>query len=265
LGGDLLLEGKGWKLPHRFAMHLFVFHLYFVFRSRLQLQILLIIFTLSIFVVSNAYQGLVTSFMLKPVHQNFIKSIDELFDSDYQIRKSSFINKIHEDNPRYQLAVENQRVVEKKNSIRHKFANIRRCEFFINRMRFHGDGRSYKGTYQIPEVAYSLRRNLYVTPFHMFFDKFQYLMDLSFEAGLPTQWMNFYYDFYFFVCNKKERQVYIADEKEILDFNAILPFFLILAFGFSFALFALLCEIFYHDFISGLIDFLKSKLQKRKM
>lgn len=44
----------------------------------------------------------------------------------------------------------------------------------------------------------------------------------------------------------------IFDEKRILDFDAIAPFFLILVFGYYLAGFALLFEIFYFDFIKRL-------------
>lgn len=200
--------------------------------------------------------------MLKPIQQDLLTSIDELFDSKVLIDSTSlsFHFRYH---PKYQSLLKNDRIVSLfsykdkdwlKKCIKHNIAIISHvC-----------DGKGQKGLfqmYQIPET-FSTIISLFVHPFQPYIDKLQNLMDRSFEAGLLMAWKKFY-----FSEAKKYFKVQLnqvdSDEKDVLDFEAIAPFFLILVIGFSVALLTLFCEIFHHDFWSQLSkNYLKLLLQK---
>jgi hypothetical protein len=132
------------------------------------------------------------------------------------------------------------------------------CKFHSKIIETYGDGISYDGMYLGSSPVYTEKQNLFLVADHPYSEEFQRIMDWSFGAGLLVAWENFYYRLY--QANGK-----VNSEKNILDFNAIMPFFFILAFGFVIALFALLGEIFYHDFLGNLSKkFIKSKFGKFK-
>lgn len=54
-------------------------------RNRLVLTILVQLMILVIFVLSNAYEGVITSFMIQPMHENRLKTVDDLLASDHEI------------------------------------------------------------------------------------------------------------------------------------------------------------------------------------
>lgn len=211
--------------------------------------------------------------MLRPVNQKLLKSIDELFESDnYKIQYFEDFNFVQEDNPKFLKAFEEERVIsfeilseddEEWTSIyiENKFASMQSCKHFKNLIEHQGDGKSWRGLYQIQEVALTERQNLFTAPFHPLLDKFQKLMDLSFEAGLPIAWERFHYEF-LNSYNRSENFQRNVEDDQMLDFFEIAPFFLILIFGFLIALLALLCEVFYHDFLLKLPkNYLRMKYQ----
>ena len=54
-------------------------------RNRLVLTILLQLIIVMIWVLSNAYEGVITSFMIQPIHENRLETFDQLVASDYEI------------------------------------------------------------------------------------------------------------------------------------------------------------------------------------
>lgn len=205
--------------------------------------------------------------MLQPLQHKLLKTVDELFDSDVKIIENDFIHAIHIDNPKYQNALKNGRVVSfdlildnfYEHYSKENMATVQFCKEFKDLI----EKEKIQGFYQITEVAYSLRHNLIILPFHPFIDKIQELMDFSFEAGLPKAWENFYNELYKFPSNFSNERKNI-EKKTFLDFDSILPFFLILAFGFSISLFALFCEIYYYNFAAHLIKFFCNLFKKRR-
>lgn len=211
--------------------------------------------------------------MLKPLRQKIFKSIDELLDSNsYKIEYFEDFNFIQEDNPKFIKAYQGRRVVRSEilsdddnewtvEYIERNFASFHSCKHFKNLIEHQGDGKSWRGLYQIQEVALTERQNLFTAPFHPLLDKFQKLMDLSFEAGLPSVWEKFHFEF-FNSYNKSENFQRIVDDDQMLDFAEIAPFFFLLLFGFVIAFFALLCEVFFHDFVVRLTEyFTKMKIK----
>lgn len=211
--------------------------------------------------------------MLQPIQQKLLKSINELFDSEVKIEFFRDFNNLQKENPKYQKAFAQGRVITLETSfeddsvwtseyIKNNFASLQPCEHFKNLIKHQIDGKSWRGLYLIPEVAYTEVENFFTAPFHPYIEKFQELMDRSLEAGLPIAWEQFHYEF----INKlypPEITVKEIKQTKILNFDTIAPFFSILVFGFSIALFALLCEVFYHDFLAELSgELLRRELQK---
>jgi hypothetical protein len=205
--------------------------------------------------------------MLKPVQQKFFKTRDELFSSDYNIQASMSSLPLFPDNPYFQKAAKENRVIKTKAEtlndanyyLKHRMAYPKHCNYNRELIDYFGDGKSYQGFYQIPQVAITVHDSLMVAHFHPLIDKYQEIMDRSFEAGLPTVWETL-----FFLTHREYQKVekdIKKENKKTLDFEAISPFFLILVFGFFIALFAFLCEIFHKDFLKNLtIQYLKKKI-----
>lgn len=196
--------------------------------------------------------------MLQPVYEKPLKTIDELFQSNLKFERKYFNTFFNKENQDHQKIIQDDRIIDVDLSpydevwtaqiIENKIALNQPCDHFKNTINEFGDGKSYLGIYQIPEVAYIYPENLYVAPFHPFLDNFQNLMDLSFEAGLPSAWKRFYFEFirnFYSDLKTKEK----LGDKITLDFVDIGPFFLILIFGYMAAVLVILMEIFYHDFI----------------
>jgi hypothetical protein len=209
--------------------------------------------------------------MLKPIQEKLLKSIDELFESNYKIEYFEDFNFTFYDNLKYRKALKENRVMsidifsDDDNEwvpeyIRRNFASLQSCKHFKNLIDHQGDGKSWRGLYQIQEVALIERQNLFTAPFHPLQEKFQDLMDFSFEAGLPMAWEKFHFEFLNFY-NRTDKIVRKFDTKQILDFSSIAPIFLILIFGFQIALIALLFEVFFHDFLLKLPkDYFRKKI-----
>lgn len=212
--------------------------------------------------------------MLKPIEVELLKSADELFKSDIKIEFDKVVDLVHENNENYQEAVKQNRVgnfipfsiagydfikiVTEKN-----LAIVNHCIFKTKDVSVVIGPKKY---YQLPEPVYSHRFDFMIGPLSPYLDKFQEIMNIGFEVGLPIAWENFNDIFQSFI-NIKRTTKYESEEKILLDFDSILPYLLVLAFGFSIAFLALLCEIFHHDFLSQFTSdlFLKnfrSKIQK---
>lgn len=203
--------------------------------------------------------------MLQPVQQKFARNIDELFKSDVNILTTPDLDQVYGINPDFQKRAVNLTISMKIDQnwthfyIKNNLATQFPCGYFANKIQKYGNRRSYKGMYLIPETSEMEVRNFFVYTFHPFLEKFQNIMDLSIEFGLHKAWERLYYEY--FNTRWMPQAITPDEENDILDFDAILPFFLILAFGYLIALFALLCEIFYHDFLSIVFgDYLKEKL-----
>lgn len=228
------------------------------------LQVL--IFTILLF--SNGYQSIVTSFMLKPLQHKLLKSIEELIESDVRVFGWNNVKRRFSDQLKYEHALSREGKLVSRDQItsfygsgdrdtfgffyNHSIAALVSCDFWKNQIKFNGDGTSSKGIYLIPEPIDTTRFSLAVAPFHPFVERYQQLMDLSLEAGLPMAWKRFYDNDYVEVLFDFYRGRPRTTDEQNLDFAAIIPFFLILAIGHSIALFALLSELFFHDFIKNL-------------
>jgi hypothetical protein len=55
-------------------------------KNRFVLAVLLNIICLSVFLLSNLYEGAITSFMIEPAHENLMKTVAELLNSDFKFQ-----------------------------------------------------------------------------------------------------------------------------------------------------------------------------------
>lgn len=216
--------------------------------------------------------------MLQPLQEHLIKTVDELLDSEVKIEKFVDYENVKRINPRYEQAEKDNRVLEFhfnpsvtddwKYYTDNNVAANSHCDGIKNAIEHLGDGKSWNGLYLVPDVSHTVKNNLLIRPFHPYLDEFQRLIDVSIKVGLPKAWGRFYTQFVNkFYQKKSKKQEFVKEE--ILEFNDIVPFFVILAFGFSLAFFSLICEIFYHDFLSQISrNYLMNRFEKfwrRKM
>lgn len=203
--------------------------------------------------------------MLKPSEEKLLNNLDELYASGVKI---SYLLELFDDvreTSKYKQINESGQILRKaflnnEDFAKHRVAYPEKCQTIagFNELFLMQNQKMYK--IQKPIFRYSIA--LYTGPFSPFLNHFKRLMDLSFAAGLPHYWEILYrgdlklkYDEFIFYdkqARKNNSYEQIDEEKLELDLESIAPFFVILAIGLLLALFLLLCEIFYHDFLSEL-------------
>lgn len=207
--------------------------------------------------------------MLKPVQQKLFTTVNEVYNSkDYKIFVDDFVKIFLSDNENFKKAFRENRTMEmglkpfgqQTIFLKYNLATVQTCKNFMNSFKLKGDGKGYLGLYLVKEIVTTVPQRMLIGPWNPYAEKFQEFIDVTFEAGLHKIWEELYYVEYNTLL-KKNRE--IIKEKDFLEFVDILPFFVILAVGFLSALFALLCEIFYHDFVVNLSkEFLMEKFGK---
>lgn len=133
----------------------------FLSSNHIILKVLVQILIFSIFLLGNCYQGLVTSFMLKPIQQKLFKSTDELFESYYKIDfKQSMIDALRE-NFKFKNVMNGNRIHELSSNpfesftenIRTNTATAESCKYYKDQISKTQNHKSFLGMYQIQEVA----------------------------------------------------------------------------------------------------------------
>lgn len=249
-------------------------YLTFLFRSHLTMKILLQLLIVAIFVISNGYQSIVTSFMLEPIRVPLLKTLNDLLDSDLKIEHSWNLECLHGSNPNYLKAKREGRFINPaleyrfRDAFKENYAFQVQCEKYKNFIARVGEYKIWNRLYLVPEPFDSMAVDLYTKPFHPYLDQLQQIMDQSFEAGLPVVWKSWYFLDILGYSGEKIQQFEKNTEgvkNNSLDFTLIAPFFLILFIGFVAAFIALLFEIFYHDFVSELSkEYFKRKFAKKE-
>jgi hypothetical protein len=113
--------------------------------------------------------------------------------------------------------------------------------------------------YLMPEKFIKFFVQLEASFLNPFVERFQYLMDLSFQAGLPHIW-NVYHS----VVNSYPIIQTSSDEFEYLKLEDLSQVFSILGIGYGLSVAVLLIEIFFHDVLRKLkFEYLGQKLRNR--
>jgi hypothetical protein len=221
--------------------------------NRFVLAVLLNIICLSVFLLSNLYEGAITSYMIEPAHETRLKTVDDLVASNYEIKSTKAFTNLHKNLTFLKLIASrlnsNNEPIQHVDIIERRHVFIRFCDFaesLINK-RFM-NGRALSDYYYIlPEQLTWTFVRLEASYLNPFVARFQYYMDLSFQAGLPHMWKVFEHQ-----DHSEVKFNGIEDGDELLKLKDLLIIFRISVVGFGFAFVVLLIEVFCHDCLSNL-------------
>ncbi|CAG9811578.1 unnamed protein product [Chironomus riparius] len=169
-------------------------------RNRFVLAVLLNIICLSVFLLSNLYEGAVTSFMIEPAHTNHFKTVEDFLDSDYEIITDEvFVAGIKDSQEFNRLRLKMNSSLgrlERKFNIgyqQQRYAYIFSCDILEYEIYSQlPDGHHVADYFYIlPEMISWYYEKLGASYLNPFIERFQYYMDLSFQAGLPHMWKLF--------------------------------------------------------------------------
>ncbi|KAL7012863.1 hypothetical protein ACKWTF_015083 [Chironomus riparius] len=232
---------------------------------RVVLIILLQLIVSIIFVLSSAYQGAITSFKIQPEYEHRINTVKELIESDMRILVSDRFAEIVKDSKEFQAVKSRVDIIIPKTitfdelnnalntSVKEKSAIILQCDcvrIFLD--RYISAMTNY---YVLPQKIITTYGHLAVGNQNPFLQKFQHLMDLSFEAGLPQAWDLFFE-------RKNEKSLENGHQLSNLSLKDLSQIFYFMIIGHACAAFVFLIEVFYCDFIEKLdLSFYNLKLR----
>ena len=240
-------------------------------RNRFVLAILLNIIYLSVFLLSNLYEGAITSFMIEPAHDNRLKTVDELLNSNYEFQSS----------PLFEYTLRNSSLIQRMSTrlnssgllmgaddgmhvIEQSYVFIRTCHESKTALSHKLTNGRYVSDYYylLPEEFSWQYIQLEASYLNPFVERFQYFMDLCFQAGLPQMWK---------VMASQNNSEFMTrqnrDERDYLELQDLGSFFGVLIIGLALSGLALLIEIFHHDCLrrlnlSGIVKFLRNGMRK---
>lgn len=191
----------------------------------------------------------------KPVR---IKTLDELLDSDLKILEGPNIFDI--ESKKYKSAIEKRKFVNSSNGFV-SFGNIQDTAAIIlqcSQVNYFIDFYNLTSKFYIMKSQFNYHyTHMRASRLNKFLTRWQLIMDFCFEAGLPQIWETFERVEKYFKKIPEERE-------EILGFNDIFIAFYAGIFGCIFGAFALVCEIFWHDFVKEIYKRGKLRLKELK-
>ncbi|CAG9801118.1 unnamed protein product [Chironomus riparius] len=236
-----------WKVAIAIFMIFIGQGLNFSRRNRTELLILLHLISISLFILSNAYESVITSFMIDPGEQN-LKTVKDLLESNFRIIVGEAFKYNFKNSSDFSSIINSLDLPEEtnddKNIIEQKYAFIRLCDVAKQILSSQRSNKKFWSEYyyilneRIPSQFIRLEAS-FLNPY---LERFQYFMDLSFEAGLPQMWKVFESHLI-----SKLRNVEI--ENDFLTLKDLGPVFLIVFIGCTLSMFVLLFEIFHYEFI----------------
>jgi hypothetical protein len=220
-----------------------------------------------IFVLSSAYEGVITSFMIQPLHEDRMETVQDLLASDYEILTDEAFEFLVKDYGelsalKLRMNVFGVTVLSRNEEliIQHQYVIIMDCESAeLELMIQFSNGKKFSDYYyMLPERLFTQFVFLEASYLNPFLERIQYYMDLCFQAHLHHYWKLFI-NVYFY---KKPK--YAADEVEYLKFEDLHQVFSILVVGYVLSVIVLLAEIFLHDCLKNLnLRYLAHKLRNR--
>jgi len=256
-----MYQGRGavdshWKLAAGIFMMFIGQGADFSRRNRFVLAMLLNIICLSVFLLSNLYETIITSYMIEPAHENRLKTVDDLLRSDHEILTDKHFSYLVRDDERYQaiksrislLHIMNEDDI-KQEIIRKHYIFVRLCDLAeLDLTSSSKNGRLMSDYYyMLPEKLTWKYVQLEASYMNPFLTRFQYYMDLSFQAGLPHMWK--------LMANQSDDKKYNPQEttdNDQIRLNDLWLLFKILLIGLTVSFLCLLIEISYHDCIRHL-------------
>lgn len=211
----------------------------------------------------SIYQSLITSFLIDPMVDRNYKVFDDLLESNKIIYIPEYTYDILQENSLFQKALKSGRIVQTRfliltESVRKNYSVVfpQPCRIADFHATFKFDKKISFGRNIIRSGIDQKIITLDVKERSPFIDKFQYLMNLCFEAGLLKAWSTFHENDLANLFKRGEiRRRLLSElpmENVLLTFRQILPMFFILPIGYLISCFTLLLEIFYRDFLSKL-------------
>lgn len=237
-------------------------------QNRTVLMILVQLMILMIFVLSNSYEGVISSFMIKPIHEQRLETVEDLLTSKYNILTDEiFANSIDDHNEYDAIKSRMNTSGAKVNNrfeevlLSQRFVFVKSCEAAKYELKLRLSNKHFISDYYylLPEKLTWFYIQLEASFSNPFLERFQYYMDLSFQAGLPQMWkIVSEYD------QLQKTQTVLFDDVNFLKLDDLYQVFSILVIGYVLSSVMLLCEIFLCDFWNSLkFNYLASKLRQR--
>lgn len=215
-------------------------------------------------ILGNAYQGLITSFMIAEDEPLKYETFDELLESNIKIIVGPLFDQKMQAFSKY-VQIRNSGRVKVLGSNESLFLNLADLHSSKTAVVMECDLVESYVTSGIASNFYKLNEKLFprfVRLQTIFLSKFlsqwQLLMDWSFEANLPKAWESFEYS------QKIFKESFEENYENILRIDEFFVVFCVLIFGLLLSGFALICEIFWHDFVSPYLRMKRDQKQKEE-
>jgi hypothetical protein len=207
------------------------------------------------FIISNLYESEITSCMIEPYHENRLETVEDLLASNYDIVTDEGFAFMINSNDGFEalkskIILTDLHLSERfeEEMIEKHSVLIAMCDAFESDLqRMLENGRLISDYYyMLPELILWDFVRLEAGYLNPFLERFQYYMDLSFQAGLPHMWK--------VIENLDESRYSVADSSDTLHnlrLEDLHEVFKVLGIGLTASLFVFLLEIFYRDCLAN--------------
>ncbi|CAG9811084.1 unnamed protein product [Chironomus riparius] len=238
-------------------------------KNRLVLTFLLELIIVMVWILCNAYEGVITSFMIQPIHEYRLETFDDLVASHYEIMTDgAFASKISKSEaykvlkPRLNTSGQQLGIQFGYEIKRQHYVFIIKCdraEMWID-LHLGQTEKKVSDFYYLMQQKFLLYfEQLEASYMNPFLDRFQYFMDLSFQAGLMQMWKLLAFE-----NSKMTRTIKSSIEAAYLKLEDLTQVFSILVVGCVMSTILFLFEIFFHDILKELkLANLARKLRNR--
>ncbi|CAG9810338.1 unnamed protein product [Chironomus riparius] len=201
------------------------------------------------FVIGNAYESEITSCMIEPFNENRLESVADLLVSDYEIVTDQGFTFMLNNSDGFE-ALKSKIKMTDLQIIARFYAEIKQkrhvligmCDVLdVDLKRKFKNGLVSDHFYMLPEVILWDFVRLEAGYFNPYLERFQFYMDLSFQAGLPHMWK---------VFGELDRSRKSVTEESIMDslgYEDLYQVYLVLIILHGVSVLVFFCEIFYHD------------------
>ncbi|KAL7014261.1 hypothetical protein ACKWTF_015833 [Chironomus riparius] len=197
------------------------------------------------------------------MHEHRLETVNDLLESDYEIKADeAFAFKIKDDiqfSDRIKLMHKLDEHKYNELILKQELVFIRKCHLAESDLRSVVSNRKFQSEfyYILPEQFLWHYIELDASYLNPFVERFQYYMDLSFQAGLPHMWKVLYNQDDF-----KTQNNHGNDEESIIKLDDLCQVFIIFITGCVVSIFVLVIEIFVHDCLKSLpLTYLRHRLR----
>ncbi|KAL7013021.1 hypothetical protein ACKWTF_015154 [Chironomus riparius] len=236
--------------------------------NRLVLTILLELIIVMVWILCNAYEGVITSFMIEPIRVHRLETFDDLVASNHAIITDEVFAKAVKDSGIYKSLM--PRLNSSGSHLKHELAIelerqhytvIISCEIaevlidaYLSKSK-----RVSNFYYMLPQMIFPHLEELEASYLNPFIERFQYYMDLSFQAGLMHIWK-----FMSPENRNLKSNLELVEETSYLEIKDLALVFRILIVGYVVSTVLFLLEIFFHDLLVRLtLSFVAKQFKNR--